>query len=78
MGKLIDVVYDAEGTVVALGFPAHAHDDNVAHESGPIAGPDQRVAQFEAPPELTRARHPQLSRLRVDTESSPHQIRLAD
>jgi hypothetical protein len=74
MGKLIDVVYDAEGTVIALGYPAPAHDDNVQHESGPVAGSGHRVAQWELPPQLTRARHPELSRLRVDTKASPHRI----
>src|SRR5262249_53558069 len=47
MGMLIDVVYDEEGNIVALGFPPPLHQGNVQHRSGPEAGPGQTVAQFE-------------------------------
>jgi hypothetical protein len=73
MGMLINVVYDEEGNIVALGFPPPPHQGNVQHRSGPEAGPGQTVAQFELPPGATVG-HPDLSRLRVDTTAESHKL----
>ena len=77
MGKLVDVVYDSEGSVIALGFPPPQHLGNVQQQSGPEVQPGQTVAQLELPPELAAERHPDLSRLRVDTQAAPHKIVIA-
>jgi hypothetical protein len=77
MGKLIDVVYDAEGNVIALGFPPPPHLANVQHQSGPEVQPGQTAAQLELPAELTAERHPDLSGLKVDTQAAPHKLVIA-
>ncbi len=77
MGKLIDVVYDAEGNVIALGFPPPPHLANVQYQTVREALPGQTVAQLELPAELTAERHPDLSQLKVDTRATPHKLVIA-
>jgi len=76
MGQLVDVVYDDEGNVLALGFPAPAHNADVQPESGPDPQPGQRVGQLSLPPDVGSMRQLDLSRLRVDTTGETHKLSL--
>jgi hypothetical protein len=71
----VHVVYDTKGEVIALGVPLPPAYDLSQPRSGPMALPEQHVAQLEVPPELTDLGIVELSqRLRVDTKEKPHRL----
>ena len=71
----VHVVYDKNGEVVGLGVPLPPRYDFTGPRSGPVAGPDQHVAQLDVPSELAEVGIIELSqRLRVDTNATPHRL----
>ncbi len=71
----VHVLYDKQGNVISVGKPLPLSHDRRGPDSGPKAGPDQHVGEFDVPEEYDRLKLADFAdKLRVDVQGKAHKL----